>query len=59
MSVSKTVELAELVVISTLNASSAAVLTPEKADIQKGNGRDPENIGTTVAIMRIIGLIPW
>jgi hypothetical protein len=51
--------LAELVVISTLKASSAAVLTPEKADIQKGNGRDPENIGTTVAIMRIIGLIPW
>ena len=44
---SKTVELAELIVISTsVEASSAAA------------GEDPENIGTTVAIMRIIDLIP-
>ena len=56
-SVSKTVELAELIVISTsVEANSAAVLTPKSRRAKKGIG--PENIGTMVAIMRIIDLIP-
>ena len=43
----------------SVEAGSAAVLTPpKKPTCKKAIGEDPENIGTTVAIMRIIDLIP-